>query len=36
MRNELRTTSNELADMPIPASQGVTWPAIASGRATKL
>jgi hypothetical protein len=36
MRSELRTTSKELADMPMPAIQGVTYPAMASGKAIKL
>ena len=35
-RNALSTTSRELADMPIPAIQGVTQPAMASGMARKL
>ena len=30
-RDALRTTSSELAPMPMPASQGVTHPAAASG-----
>lgn len=35
-RSALRTTSSELADMPMPAIQGVTQPAMASGIARKL
>lgn len=35
-RSEFKTTQSELNDMPIPASQGVNRPAIATGRATAL
>lgn len=35
-RNALRTTRRELADMPMPAIQGVIQPNIASGIAMKL
>ena len=35
-RSAFSTTSSELADMPIPATQGVTWPSAARGMAIKL
>ena len=35
-RKALRTTRRELADIPIPAIQGVTSPNIASGTAVRF
>src|SRR3546814_8927336 len=34
-RSAFSTTSSELADMPMPAIQGVTWPSAAAGMATR-
>ena len=35
-RRAFRTTSSELADMPIPAIHGVTQPVMANGMASRL
>lgn len=35
-RREFKTTQSELNDMPMPASQGVNKPLIATGKATAL